>query len=117
MAEALVCLLGLLSAAYFRGPAVSGESLQLDIDQPTQPRFELPQACIRVKNALWELRHCHFWCVLGWTIRLHSSLAHIFMTSNARRELRLKAGARDERTLEAVSSTPLFGPALASRSL
>src|SRR5262249_55199271 len=28
---------------------------------------------------------------------------------NARRELRLEAGARDERTLEAVSSTPLFG--------
>src|SRR5215471_17587313 len=29
---------------------------------------------------------------------------------NARRELRLEAGARHERTLEAVSSTPLFGP-------
>jgi hypothetical protein len=28
---------------------------------------------------------------------------------NARRELRLEAGARYERTLEAVSSTPLFG--------
>ncbi len=31
------------------------------------------------------------------------------MKPNARRELRLEAGARDERTLEAVSSTPLFG--------
>src|SRR5215475_662703 len=30
-------------------------------------------------------------------------------TPNARRELRLAAGARHERTLEAVSSTPLFG--------
>src|SRR5215471_2484709 len=30
---------------------------------------------------------------------------------NARRELRLEAGARHERTLEAVSSTPLFGAA------
>ena len=28
---------------------------------------------------------------------------------NARRELRLEAGARDERTLEAVRSTPVFG--------
>jgi hypothetical protein len=28
---------------------------------------------------------------------------------NARRELLLEAGARHERTLEAVSSTPLFG--------
>jgi hypothetical protein len=30
-------------------------------------------------------------------------------TPNARRELRLKAEARHERTLEAVSSTPLLG--------
>ena len=30
---------------------------------------------------------------------------------NARRELRLEVGATQERTLEAVSSTPLFGPA------
>ena len=33
----------------------------------------------------------------------------IFVWPNARRELRLEAGARHERTLEAVCSTPLFG--------
>src|SRR5215510_13395262 len=32
---------------------------------------------------------------------------------NARRQARLKAGARDERTLAAVACTPWFGPVLA----
>ena len=33
-------------------------------------------------------------------------------TPNARRELRREAGARDERTLEAIRCSALFGPAL-----
>ena len=35
-----------------------------------------------------------------------------FQQPNARRELRLEAGVRHERTLETVSSTPLLGAAM-----
>jgi hypothetical protein len=38
------------------------------------------------------------------------------LAANARPELRLEAGARHERTLEAVSSRPLFGLPQASAS-